>query len=106
MTPQEAMASGKPFKRPGMSDYYTTLTDMSDNEDPATTTERELEALRASDYVVDRGDSEVLSVTSADLVSAWNATRPRGGSVAAAESSEFFRKFKAKLVELSGDNDF
>lgn len=100
MTLQEAMASGKAFKRPGMSTYYTSTYEMLDGEVAGPS--EELVLIRATDYVVEASAIEGLEVDM--LAVAWNAARPRGGSVAAAETSAFFTNFKAKLLQLAAQN--
>lgn len=95
MTIQEAMATGKAFKRPSMDEFYSSFSEMVDAEG----IDDELSALRATDYVVETESIEGLEVGM--LAAAWNATRPRGGSVAAAEQSQFFANFKTKLLQLA-----
>lgn len=101
LTLQEAMASGRAFKRSSMSGYYTSFAAMAAQEDIETSSE-ELEALRATDYVL---ESDTIEGIDTDILAvAWNASLPRGGSVARAEASRFFTQFKAKLIALAAQN--
>lgn len=95
MTLQEAMETGKAFRRTGMETFYDTLSEMLDTEG-----EDELEAIRATDYEVE-GVGTLDGVTENMLIDAWNSSLPRGGSVKRAPESEFFIRFKNKLTQMT-----
>lgn len=96
MTLQEAMASGKLFKRSFMNDYYDSVADMLSQE--TSSANEESEALRANDYVLE--STELDGVTEEMLVAAWNSARGTSTTIAVAATSTFFARFKAKLVDL------
>lgn len=91
MTLQEAINSGKRFARSADASIgdYISAEDFLENG-------ISLEDYNANDYELEPEMSQALSVDI--LERAWNDTKP--ASVLTADRSEFYSRFKAKLVSL------
>jgi hypothetical protein len=83
MTIQEALQSGKPFKRPNWECYYTQLEHFSKED------------VLATDYELQPDRS--IELTETALKQAWNEVRTSFTSVKAAEDSPLFRALVHRL---------
>jgi hypothetical protein len=88
MTLNEAVASGKKFKRPDMAEYYS----FDEYQDEVGF---EVDDVLATDYSLEPDVSVTLTKEAFD--NAWNAARAGSLSIKPAGSSEFYKKLAATL---------
>lgn len=90
MTLTEAIRSGRKFSRPNLMEDFGYFTSEEIGDDVVLSADD----IVATDYVLEPAGK---TVTTADLISAWNAARVGTTSVKSATESAFFAKMNAHL---------